>query len=235
MATPYFRFKQFTVWHDRCAMKVGTDGVLLGAIAPIYNKSNVLDVGTGSGLIALMLAQRNSTAEITAIELDADAAQQARENFDKSPWATRLTLHNLNFKYFNHPDKFDLIVSNPPYFVNSLLSPSIAKNAARHTEGLSFTDLLSGVARLLTDEGIACFILPIEAKDNFTAIAQSLKLNLTRCIQIQTNLGGKIRRVILEFQFKESDLVEEDLLIEIERHKYSSAYIELTKEFYLNM
>lgn len=235
MSTPYFRFKQFTVWHDRCAMKVGTDGVLLGATVPVYNKSNVLDVGTGSGLIALMLAQRNSKAEITAIELDVNAAQQARENFDKSPWATRFKLHNLDFKSFIYPKKFDLIVSNPPYFVNSLLSPNTAKNSARHTEGLSFTDLLLGTVRLLADNGIACFILPIEAKDDFTAIALSHKLYLTRCIQIQTNFGGKVRRVILEFQLRNLELVREDLLIEVGRHKYSPAYIELTKEFYLNM
>lgn len=235
MAMPYFRFKQFTVWHDRCAMKVGTDGVLLGATAPVGGKTNVLDIGTGSGLIALMLAQRNAMAQITAIELEGQAAEQANQNFSLSPWKDRLTLLNIDFKNFESSDKFDLIVSNPPYFVNSLRSPNANKNQARHTDGLSFDDLLDGVAKLLTSDGTACFIIPIEAKADFIGIGLLKNLHLKRCIEIQTTPSGKIRRVILEFKSSANELVEEELLIEIERHKYSPAYIELTREFYLNM
>ena len=138
MSNLCFEFKQFTVWHDKCAMKVGTDGVLLGAWANVESAKHILDVGTGTGLIALMLAQRTVQADVTAIEIDSMAAIQARENIAHSPWKNRITLFNCDFRYFHDDLKYDLIVSNPPYFVNALKCLDKQRNMARHTDLLYY-------------------------------------------------------------------------------------------------
>jgi len=144
MPNPWFQFKQFTVWHDKCAMKVGTDGVLLGAWADMEQARSILDVGTGSGLIALMAAQRNLTAAITAIDIDESAIIQARENFDRSPWVNRLTAEPISLEDFagSTDAMFDVIVSNPPYFHQSLHSPDKKRTLARHS-ALPYTGITS--------------------------------------------------------------------------------------------
>lgn len=233
MANPFFKFKQFTVWHDQCAMKVGTDGVLLGALAPVSNKTNLLDIGTGTGLVALMMAQRNLDAQITALEIDYSATKQAQFNFDQSPWEERIKLTQTDFKLYQTNQRYDLIVSNPPYFVDSLLSHKQNKNVARHTVDLSFKDLLYGVARLLQPDGHATFIIPTDAQEEFINLAQKMKLHLIYRVNIQTRPGLEPKRVVLTFGNTQQKLVEESLLIELERHIYSEEYISITKDFYL--
>lgn len=233
MANPFFKFKQFTVWHDQCAMKVGTDGVLLGALAPVSNKTNLLDIGTGTGLVALMMAQRNLNAQITALEIDCSATKQAQFNFDQSPWSERIKLTQTDFKLYQTNQRYDLIVSNPPYFVDSLLSDKQNKNVARHTVDLSFKDLLDGVARLLQPDGHATFIIPTDAQEEFINLAQKMKLHLIYRVNIQTRPGIEPKRVVLTFGNTHQKLVEESLLIELERHIYSEEYIAITKDFYL--
>lgn len=239
MATPYFKFKQFTVWHNKCAMKVGTDGVLLGALAPLDSATAVLDVGTGTGLIALMLAQRARQAaintHITALELDTDAALQATENVVRSPWPNDITVLESDYKTFESTTKFDLIVSNPPYFVNALKSPSANRTQARHTDTLSFEDLIGKSRELLTEDGILGVIIPTDATNRFQAICADESLHLIRKVTIITTPGAKSKRIVLFFSPKPRNLKEEMLLIELERHKYSEDYINLTKEFYLKM
>ena len=133
MSNPYFQFKQFTVWHDKCAMKVGTDGVLLGAWTSVESAHRILDIGTGTGLVALMLVQRSlPDANIVALEIDEAAVGQARENIIRSPWKERVEVVQADFRKYRSSDKFDVIVSNPPYFVDSLECPDRQRTAARH-------------------------------------------------------------------------------------------------------
>lgn len=233
MANPFFKFKQFTVWHDRCAMKVGTDGVLLGVLAPVNNKVNILDIGTGTGLVALMLAQRNLEAQLTALEIDIDAADQAIQNIKESPWSSRIALIQTDFKTYRSDKKYDLIVSNPPYFVDSLLSGKDNKDTARHTVSLSFRDLLSGVSNHLDAKGVATFIIPAATKDEFTALAEEFQLHLSNCVSIQTQIGVEPKRVVLSFSFDACETEISSLIIELERHVYSEEFKSLTKDFYL--
>ena len=234
MANSYFKFKQFTIRHDQCAMKVGTDGVLLGAVAPVEGANQVLDIGTGTGLIALMLAQR-SDAQITAIEIDEIAAQQALDNIRNSLWASRIELLQCDFTTYRPCKKFNLIVSNPPYFVNSLINPSKSRAQARHTDSLPFEQLLSGVAEILDQEGRFVVILPVEARSEFVSLASDNQLHLVEELCIRTRPGIEPKRVVLQFSFIYTDLVTNELLIELERHQYSDEYIALTREFYLKM
>ncbi len=149
MSNPYFTFKQFTIWHDKCAMKVGTDGVLLGAWAPVENCKRILDVGTGTGLIAIQLAQRAPQANITAVEIDKIAANQASDNVRNSPWANRIEVICADFRHYTPNERFDMIVSNPPYFINSLKCGNEQRNTARHTDELNYNLLFSHSATLL--------------------------------------------------------------------------------------
>ena len=165
MANPYFQFKQFTVWHDKCAMKVGTDGVLLGAWTSVENTRSILDVGCGTGLISLMLAQR-CQAIIDALDIDPAACMQARENADRSPFGQRLQVIHRPFAdcvtEFAGIRQYDCIVSNPPYFINSLKCPDKQRNQARHTDTLSLDELISGSKQLLSPGGRLCLILPFD-------------------------------------------------------------------------
>ena len=234
MANSYFKFKQFTVYHDQCAMKVGTDGVLLGAYAPIKGVSKILDIGTGTGLIALMLAQR-SDALLTAIEIDADAVKQAQNNVTNSPWPNRVEVLQSDFRTYQSKEKFDLIVSNPPYFVDSLTAPSKARTKARHTDSLSFTELIQGVVKVLDAQGKFVVILPTDAQERFCEFASHYNLFLNEELLIQTRPGVEPKRVIMQFSFNDTLVKSDVLLIEVERHKYSEDYIALTRDFYLKM
>ena len=147
-----FRFKQFTIHQDACAMKVGTDGVLLGVLADVTAATHLLDIGTGTGLVALMLAQRNPSMSIDAIEIDSKAAKQAAENVAQSPWP-QIRVHCAALQTYTANQPYNLIVSNPPYFVNSLKAPKAARTTARHTDSLSFNELVEGVDRLLSPAG----------------------------------------------------------------------------------
>ena len=241
MSTPNFRFKQFTVWHDRCAMKVGTDGVLLGAWAPANSFTpnplpRILDIGTGSGLIALMLAQRFPEASIDAIDIDEAAVEQARENFAVSPWPDRL--HAYQAKVQEWQGSYNLIVSNPPYFQNSLKNPDKGRQTARHTDTLSYAELLRHSARLLTEKGLLALVLPAEAEQEVRGLAAAELLSLTRVTRVYSKESKPARRVLLGFEksiSRDTDIsiTEDSLVLENEIGGRSAAYQELTKDFYL--
>ena len=221
MSNPYFQFKQFTVWHDQCAMKVGTDGVLLGAWALVERARRILDIGTGTGLVAL--------------EIDEAAAGQARENVARSPWQERIEVVQADFKKHRSSDKFDVIVSNPPYFVDSLECPDRQRTAARHNNSLTYEELLEGVNRLLAADGLFTAVIPTDVVDRVKAIASMNKLYTIRQLNVITKPGGIPKRTLIAFSFSNRECVVEELLTELARHQYSEEYIALTREYYLNM
>jgi len=235
MANDYFKFKQFTIYQNKCAMKVGTDGVLLGAWASVENVDKVLDIGTGTGLIALMLAQR-SNAVIDAIEIDSDACEQAQENVNQSPWAHRIHIIHQPFQDFSKVTtiKYDLIVSNPPYFQNSLTAPQETRAKARHNTELQLTDILHGTLNCLSESGTLSLILPYVEGSLFIVKAAEQGLYCVRKITILPKPGRQPKRLLLEFRKIKTPFNEEQLIIELnKRHEYSEAYKNLTSDFYL--
>jgi tRNA1Val (adenine37-N6)-methyltransferase len=234
MPNPFFQFKQFTVRQDRCAMKVGTDGVLLGAWTHAMDAKRMLDVGTGTGLVALMLAQRTA-AQILGLELDCEAATQAQENFNASPWSDRLNAQCADFLKFYSEEKFDLIVSNPPYFEQSLLSPNLQRTNARHTQTLTYETLVSKASELLSDCGRISLILPADKEGLLVDIAKRNALYLSRKCVVIPKPDALPKRVLLEFSKIETEFEVTDLVIELARHQYTPEYIALTKDYYLKM
>ena len=227
-----FRFKQFAVEQEDVAMKVGTDGVLLGAWADCEGAKCILDIGTGTGVIALQMAQRNNQAQIHAVEIDEAAAKRARANFDNSPWAERLTVEQTAVQKFSPAEKFDLIVSNPPYFVDSLLPPDAKRSTARHTHDLTFEELDKAVARLLADNGKFALILPITEFEKYLTLTQ---LHLARRCNVHPIEGGAVKRVMGEFvKHPTAETKHENIAIERgKRGDYTDDYRALTKDFYL--
>ncbi|MBR2909642.1 MAG: methyltransferase, partial [Clostridia bacterium] len=171
MANNYFSFKRFTIHQDRCAMKVGTDGVLLGVLAPTIDSGRILDIGTGTGLVGIMLSQRCPQAMVTGVELDANAAKQAEENATSTGWKIKIINKSIQDFSSQCEEKFDLIVSNPPYFINSLKAPEKNRNTARHTDELSFEELIESAEKLLSEEGKFSVIIPYSEEENFIGIA----------------------------------------------------------------
>lgn len=237
MPNPYFSFKHFTVLHDKCAMKVGIDGVLLGVWTPVENAKSILDVGTGTGLIGLMLAQR-STAKITGIDIDQNAVLQATENVQQSLWPDRITILEKSFQEFtnNSSEFFDLIVSNPPYFVNSLKTPIENRTTARHTDSLSHEELIENAMRLLNPEGRICIILPVTEGLQCIDYAETKGLYCSKKVTVFPKLNRTPKRLLLEFSLIKSPKIETALVIESEkRHHYSAEFTELAKDFYLKL
>ncbi|PLX23788.1 MAG: tRNA (adenosine(37)-N6)-methyltransferase TrmM [Marinilabiliales bacterium] len=235
MPNDYFKFKQFTIYQDRCAMKVGTDGVLLGAWANCENAKTVLDIGTGTGLIALMIAQR-SKALIDAIEIDNEAVSQAQENVDKSVWVERINIINQSFQTFQGSvdSTYDLIVSNPPYFQNSLFAPDQKRTNARHNANLELEELIIGTKKLLNQDGNFTVILPYLEGNMFIVKAAELGLYCIRQTKVLPKPNREPKRLLLEFAHIKKPLVEQEIIIELnKRHEYSEAYKNLTKDFYL--
>lgn len=236
MPNPYFQFKQFTIRHDKCAMKVGTDGVLLGAWTPIQSVKRVLDVGTGTGLISLQLAQRIPDAQITSVEIDPAAAAQAEENVCSAPWSERIKVVCCDFRDYHPEERFDLIVSNPPYFVDALKCPDNQRCTARHTSDLNYELLLGHSAHLLTGQGTISIIVPSEVENMVIGTAWKNKLYPYRRLRVFTKLGKPCRRVLLAFSHRDVPCAEDNLCIEGEEHgQYTPEYISLTKDFYLKM
>ncbi|HAF27639.1 MAG TPA: tRNA (adenosine(37)-N6)-methyltransferase TrmM [Bacteroidales bacterium] len=235
MPNNYFKFKQFTVHQDKCAMKVGADGVLLGAWASCEHAQTILDIGTGTGLIALMLAQR-SNSSIDAIEIDADACKQAADNANKSPWKERINIINQSFQDFSKETNknYDLIVSNPPYFQNSLVAPNPKRTDARHNSNLELEDIIMGSIKLLNENGKLNLILPYLEGNMFIVKAAEYNLFCVRQTKILPKPGAEPKRLLLEFMKTKKPLVEQEIIIELnKRHDYSDAYKNLTKDFYL--
>lgn len=235
MPNPYFAFKQFTVRHDRCAMKVGTDGVLLGAWTDLSHSRRILDIGTGTGLIALMLAQRCMDAQITAIDLDSAAVEQAQENIQASPWKDRIEALQQDICTYHPNGTFDTIVSNPPYFIDSLKCPDGQRSTARHTDTLDADRLIGKVSELLTSDGRFSIILPAEQTEDLIRVAGEKGLHPSRQTWVITRPGLSPKRILMEFRKTPVTLQPDELVIELERHVYSEEYIALTKEFYLKM
>ncbi len=234
-----FQFKQFQIKQEKTAMKVGTDGVLLGAWADFSNSKSILDIGTGTGLIALMAAQKTTNSEITAIEIEENAFLQAKENFEQSVWNKRITLINSSFQDFvkNSNKKFDFIVCNPPFFSNSLKNPNIAKSMARHNDFLPFQDLFGGVENCLNENGKFSLIFPSDSINFVIKIANDNNLFCSKITYVKPNPDKEPKRILIEFsKFKTCQIVSNIISIETGvRHNYSQEYINLTKDFYLKM
>lgn len=225
-----FKFKQFEIQQSKEVFRVGTDGVLLGAFANIHHAKNILEVGTGTGLISLMLAQRHHSAKIWGLDIQEAAFSLTKNNFEHSPFGDRLEAILGDFKSFETNDKFDLIVSNPPYFEEST---SNKDKIARQTVELNFEQLISTSSKLLTDEGVLSVIIPAEIGTIFIEIATSNHFFLKRKINIFGIENSKVKRLVLEFALKESEVQELEFIIEKSPRQYSDAYIELTKEFHV--
>lgn len=229
-----FRFKQFAIQDDRCAQKVGTDGVLLGAWARVEEARSILDIGAGSGLIALMVAQRNPQARVTGIEIVHEAALQAQENVAQSPFASRVTILEADVRDYSPLVRFDCILCNPPFFTEDTLSPDSARALARHAAMLDFDDLLDAVLRLLADEGIFHVILPMNACNSFTDKAFIKGLFAVRKCQVRTVLRKSPKRVMLSLSRQGSpSLLTEEIVLQDSEGNRSEAYAELAKDFYL--
>ena len=231
-----FKFKQFTVKQSNVPMKVNTDGVLLGAWTNVVNASNVLDVGSGTGVIALMLAQRCSKATIHAVEIDALAVEVAKENVVASPWSGRVAVFCSSFQdYACFTDtRYDLIVSNPPYFIQSLKSPVDSRNLSRHAELLPYEDLVAGISRILAEKGVFAGIFPYAESSVFIALAANHGLYCIRKTYVHPIVGGKVKRVLLELSKTRHALEENDLAIRVAVDKdYTDDYKSLTRDFYL--
>lgn len=235
MSNPFFQFKQFMVWHDKCAMKVGTDGVLLGAWTSVQDAHRILDIGTGTGLVALMLAQRSlPDARIVALEINESATEQALENVTRSPWKDRISVLQKDFKLYQSLDKFDVIVSNPPYFIDSLGCPDQQRNAARHNDSLTYETLLQGVAKLLSKKGAFTIVIPADVAEQVKDIAVTYNLHAARQLNVITKPGGSPKRILIAFSFDKKDCFVEELLTELARHQYSEEYRILIRDYYLH-
>ena len=234
MANNYFSCKQFTIYQDKSAFKVGTDGVLLGAGADIAGVKRILDIGSGTGLIAIMLAQR-CEAEIIAIEPDYESYIQACDNVRLCKWSSRIKVEQIDLQnYYPDEGKFDLIVTNPPYFTDSLKNPDPRKSAARHNDTLTSEELLVGVSRLLDDGGHLQLVMPYVEGNVFIAEAYKYGFYCNNILKIKPLPTAEIRRLILSFSRERLKVNERFLTIEHgKRHKFTEEYINLTKDFYL--
>ncbi len=233
-----FNFKQFHVNQDRCAMKIGTDGVLLGAWTPLINNPyNVLDIGAGTGILSLMLAQRSNAEQIDAIEIDEDAYEQCVENFEASPWGDKLFCFHAGLDEFvDEPeDEYDLIISNPPFYTDDYKSDNTSRDLARFEDALPFEELIEAAALLLSDNGIFSVIIPFKEEEQFVSLCKELDLFPLKITRVKGTSTSEIKRSLLAFCRMEQTPLIDELVIEISRHNYTPEYIELTKEFYLKM
>lgn len=232
----YFHFKKFSVRHDRSGMKVGTDGALLGAWTDVRQATQILDIGTGTGVIALMLAQRASeSVTIDAVEIDDQAYADAQENIAASPWHDRIHLHHSSIQNFNTTTKFDLIVTNPPYFQKSYKPPTAQRETARHTEQLTFDEILDIAEKLLTTNGRLNLILPYTEGVQFLDLANHKGLHCTRKWIFRTRANKPVERFLLEFRWDKKDLDEGEVLLYSTGEEWSENYKELLKDFYLKI
>ena len=229
-----FRFKQFNVDQTGCAMKINTDGVLLGALADADQPGNILDIGTGTGVIALMLAQRFPQTEINAVEIDETAADTAKQNFANSKFADRLNIYPLDFEnYFKqHDKKYDLIVSNPPFYINSLESPGEKKTLAKHADADFFERLIKLVADHLTDNGKFWLILPLQTAQLVKVIAVEIDLNLRQAINVLSYPDSEPHREILVFSMDDKKELDDWFVIYNELKLYSQQYVDALKPFF---
>ncbi len=236
MSDSTFRFRQFTIHQEKCAMKVGTDAVLLGSwVDPKYSQ-DILDIGTGTGLIALMLAQKSS-AKIDAVDIDEGSYDQAKENFRISPWHDRVKIFHQSFQEFalQSEKKYDLVVTNPPYFHHASKPPEEARLNARHNDQLSFQELISGVKKILADDGRFCLILPCKEGMEFMDLAQRNGLFCHELIRVKTKADKNEKRLMMELGFQVGLLHDHEITIQEDCSAYTSEYIELTKDYFIGL
>lgn len=219
-------------------MKVGTDGVLLGAWANTDAVTSALDIGTGTGLIAIMLGQRLPNAQIHAVEIDEIACEQARENAGSAPWSDRLQIHGESIQHFTRrwPDLFDLIVSNPPFFTGGTFSYNQGRNSVRHTIKLPHNDLLISVRRLLSPSGRFCLILPLIEGLRFKELAETYQLYCSRITEVHPKADKPVERLLMQFERDKKPCQTDQLIMQKEeRNDWTEEYIRLTREFYFHM
>jgi tRNA1Val (adenine37-N6)-methyltransferase len=234
-----FQFKQFSVNQDKCAMKVGTDGVLLGAWCPVENNpKTILDIGTGTGIIALMLVQRTNANQIDAIEIDENAYEQATENFENSTWSDRLFCYHAGLdELIDEPeDEYDLIVSNPPFYSENVKTGFENRDIARFQDAMPFEELIEAADLLLSENGVFAVIIPNKEEEKFIDLCAAVELFPIKITRVKGTPTSAIVRSLLAFKrYELSVLTTDELIIEINRHEYTNDYINLTKDFYLKM
>ncbi len=245
MALKPFQFKQFTVAQDRCAMKIGTDGVLLGAWTSLENNpQSILDIGSGTGVIALQMAQRSTAETIDAIEIDDDAYEQCTDNFENAPWADRLFCYHASIQEFvsemvageaDINETYDLIISNPPFHSEDVKTKNTARDAARFTDSLPFEHLVVSTVHLLSEKGVFAVIIPKKEENHFIEIASQNNLFPKRICRVKGSPVSEEKRSLLEFSFLKTQPIVESLVIETSRHKYTQEYSNLVKDFYLKL
>lgn len=228
-----FRFKQFTVAHDKCAMKVNTDGVLLGAWADVSNAAYVLDIGTGTGVIALMAAQQNNSAMIQALEIDEPSFKQAADNFQQSKWSNRLTAFHQSFQNFSAPQLYDCIICNPPYFINDMKSPQLSKNVARHSITLTYQELLTHSNRLLSVNGQLFICIPAFNFETIQAEAQAQNLFITHHAQVIAVEGKPPYLSLVCIRRQKLPTENETIIIQTQEGNFTAHYRKLTEAYYL--
>jgi tRNA1Val (adenine37-N6)-methyltransferase len=237
MSNSYFRFKQFTIEQDKCAMKVTTDACIQGAWTPVDRSVHrVLDIGAGTGLLALMLAQRSEEITIDAVEYDIAAAEQAKENAASSPWKERINIIHADIKEFQPATKYDLIITNPPFFNNSLLGDNVAKNRARHTTSLSYEDLLAAIDTHLAPDGYVSILLPTPEYLVWKELATRSGWHEQRKLSISHKPAAKVNRVVsIMARNPVGQTAEEELVIYEDEGSYSEDFKSLLSPFYLNL
>lgn len=234
MSKTVFKFKQFHIHQEKSAMKVGTDGVLLGAWASHQNPIKILDIGAGTGLVSLMLAQRFPISQITGIEIDYDAFLECQLNFIESPFNNRCQVVHSSLQNFITDLKFDLIVSNPPFFKHTHIQES-ARNTARQSIDLTFDELISYSANFLSKVGKLCIIIPFESENQLINLARKSNLHPGIITRIKGNSNSEFKRSLISFSKLNQEVEIDELTIEISRNIYTEDYIQLTKPFYLKM
>ncbi|HSF54288.1 MAG TPA: methyltransferase [Algoriphagus sp.] len=233
MGNSWFQFQQFRIHQDRCAMKISTDAVLLGSLAKAGNPDQILDIGTGTGVIALMLAQRFPESKVTAVEIDPDAAEQAKENFQESQFSERLGLFQGRIQDFPEVKKFDFIASNPPFFPDHLKSKDSKRNKALHTDELSFEALIDKASRLLSKTGSFWVILPPRQMKDLESLAQKSGLYSFHKVNVKDQESKQVYREVCGFTFEEQGKKEEILVLKDENNAYSRSYSTLLSGFLL--
>jgi tRNA1Val (adenine37-N6)-methyltransferase len=240
MSQKPFQFKQFSIQQDRCAMKIGTDGVLLGAWSSLDHKpESILDIGTGTGLIALMLAQRAEAGLIDALEIEENAYEQAVDNFERSDWGDRLFCYHAGFDEFveemQDEEKYDLIISNPPFYTEDYKTGNENRDQARFADALPLSELIEGASLLLSKNGHFDLVIPFSEESNAIKIAESHSLFPTRITRVKGTEEAPVKRSLISFSFAKKDSKIEELILEISRHNYTEEFKELVKDFYLKL
>ena len=234
-----FQFKQFNINQERCAMKIGTDAVLLGAWCPINNNPfSILDIGAGTGILSLMLAQRSNAQQIDAIEIEENAYEQCVENFEASHWGDRLFCYHASLNDFiNEPeDQYDIIISNPPFYSEDYKTDNSQRDLARFQDALPFEELVKATTLLLSENGIFAVIIPFKEENRLLNLCAQAELFPIKMTRVKGTPTGPIIRSLIAFKRYELPVLSaNELVIESSRHVYTEAYTKLTRDFYLKM